>query len=337
VATLVAIGSSLSGPAFAASYTPDGGWVGKDLPVVVSGRASLSGAGAAVRILLRRFDSVKNKDFLFAGSWVAGQFSDPIALPPGDVDATDGPTLSYSDATGWATFLRAGKHRAIHFSAGVALPDEVLGSDATPAFGPTAASVVTIGKEAWAVYGGADQGVYAVHHDGAAWSISAGIQGAGTVTSVPPLIVLDDMHQPTVLFVRNDNKGTICSTTHTAAGWTAPTAIGATITTLKPIAATHSTTGALVLAWHGHDNEGIYLSQRPAGGAWSAPLQVEVDAAAATAPALAPGVSGAEAEVLYGRGGTLRHARLSGGAATLPKVVAGSGGISDVAAATTAP
>ena len=100
--------------------------------------------------------------------------------------------------------------------------------------------------------------------------------------------------------------------------WTAEETVGTAATGLSPaVAATAE--GDFVVAYRGALNEGIHFV-RGKDGAWGAATTIEVPQTPSSAPVALPGLSGADAEIVYATGGTMKHARVNGTQASLADV-----------------
>ena len=326
--TLVAVASQGATAALGATFTVAGGWKTSTLAMATIGKPSVGSFNGGALVVARLSGGGLNQ-LQWSGNF--GSFT-PIATAP---TANDGPSLATSGASAVIAFLdNTGKHKAAFWGgSGFSAPAQ-LGGDGTPAFGVSTSTVARSGPSTWAAYSGADEGLYVTHHDGASWTISSGVMGAGTKADMSPFTVLANDGHPIVLFVRNSDSA-VCVTENPGPGWTAPKAISTAFTS-KPIAAAVTTNGALVIAWHGFNDEGIYAAERTPAGIWSAVLTLDKTAGLASGPTVTPGVDTDDAEVLYARAGELRHVRIASAAAFPPVTVSATGAL-DVGAAVLAP
>jgi hypothetical protein len=324
----VAVASIAGKSAFAGVFRPKDGWTTQsfsDTPLV--GRPALVSSGGQVHALVRVFDGV-NQDVLWKSIW-SDSWGALVKVGPGYASQDDA-SFSASGVVGWATYRRGGKHQAISFNGGIFGAETTLGTDAPQAFGNSPASVLVGASESWGVYAGSDEGLYVVRNPGAGWSKSAGVAGAGSKNFITPAVVFDEKDQPTIFFVRNSDSR-ICTTTWANNSWSAPAPIASDALTGSAPVALRTASGLLVV-WRGFSNDGLFYAYRPENGAWGAPKAIETEAGVISVPALTRGASGADAEVLYVKGGQLRHVRFSGGAAGNIAVVPGTSGLQEVGA-----
>jgi hypothetical protein len=156
------------------------------------------------------------------------------------------------------------------------------------------------------VHAGTNEGVYFAPIGGA----STAVVGAGSKTFASPALVFDAAGQPVVFFVRNTDSQ-VCVTVRKSGNWTNPLPVAANAFTDRGPAATRTSTGELVVVWHGLGKEGIYLAHSSSGDAgWGTGSTVSAEETAiASTPTVFAGPSGA-AEILFVRGGVAHHGRL---------------------------
>ncbi|MCC6646153.1 MAG: hypothetical protein IT374_11345 [Polyangiaceae bacterium] len=316
---VVAVVTQSSAPPYVATFTDAAGWV--ETPAgstVLAGRAGVARSGTGALVVARQPSSA-----LVAATWSAGSLS-TFAPLPGFPNATDGPSLSATPDGARLAIAYLGsdaRHYGAVYTAAGGLPTAgPLGTDVPQAFGDSVASVAVGAASAYAAYSGDDHGVYALTHDGAQWSTSKPVMGAGTVPTVSPTVVVTN-DVPTVLYVEGGGNPTsqVCATRRVGADYLPP-ACGQNVYTSRTVGAAPLANGKLLVAWHGLESNGndqrIYAAELD-GIKWGVVFQVDQEQDVTSAPVVVTGLAGADAEILYTKGGKLRHARVVGGVATV--------------------
>jgi hypothetical protein len=231
------------------------------------------------------------------------------------------------------------KHYGSVWTAGLFAPTGPVpaGMVQVQAFGPSAATITTNGNDAYAAYAGDDEHVYYVWKTGpgGSWAASSQVPSGLVKNALPPAIVLDGAGKVYFFFVRKvDAKVAFVTLTTPQMTWSAETLVDANALTQGAVTATRTSTGDVLVAWHGYNDEGLYFARGDEAG-FSVPAAIELPAGASTLPVAVSGVAGADAEVLYGVGGnTARHARLTGAQWDITSI-AGVTAVSFVAATAT--
>ena len=220
------------------------------------------------------------------------------------------------------------KHRYAAHLADWAPTAEAVGG-AQQSFGPSPATVAAVGADLVVAFAGNDHDIYDQIRTAGAWQggVAHGLGDATLVT--PSIAALAAGPELLVVWARTADAQVFASA-RSAGAWSAPTPVPSALTKL-PVAVAAIPGGGAVFAFHGTDDE-LYWSRFSPGGvpAWSAPVKVDAGGVAlppGSTPALAPGVSGADAEIAWidAATGGARHARLSGQAFGAIETIGGSG------------
>lgn len=330
---VLAVVTQASAAPYVATFTDAGGWV--DAPPVAStlvGRAGVARRGDDALVVMRQPSNA-----LVSATWSGGALSSFAPLP-GFPNAADGVSLSSSADGAQLALAYLGtdnKHFGAVFSAVAGIPMmSALGSDMPQAFGDTSASVAVGGSVAHAAYSGTNEGLYYLSHGGSQWSTSAAIAGAGSKKAISPSVVVAG-GKPSVVYVEGGGNPTerVCIAQNGGGGFGAPVCLPNALTS-RAVGAAALSNGDVVVAWHGREsigNDQRIFAARFSGGAWGNIVEVDPLQDVTGAPVVVAGLAGADAEILYSKGGKLKHARLVGTVATVTPV--GGVGANEVGAA----
>lgn len=228
----------------------------------------------------------------------------------------DGPALATAGVAATLSFLGTdNKHYSALFTDGAWAPFAPIpaGMVQIQAFGPSAATLAAGTAETYAVYAGDDGKVYLSlkSSPGGAWQASTQAPPPAVHKALTPAALVDDQGDLVIAYVRAaDSKIGVVKLLTPQNAWTTEAVLDQAITDAEPALA-RTDAGALYLAWKGAGSQTIRAARGVAADDWGAPFTVEMPANTA-APALAPGLVGADVELLYPAGGQLRHARLVG-------------------------
>ena len=278
--------------------------------------------------------STANAGELRATAWSAGAWS---ALAPVAMGVTTRDT-PHAVAIGSAAFVVFHgddfKHYlAVHDGAQWSPTAEPVGG-AGPAqsFGPSPAPIGAAGASPVLAFAGNDHDLYDQTRSGGVWGPGIG-HALGDLVDLTPAIAAPTTGPNLMIVLVRKTDSALLYTVRNGVNWTMPIAIANTSSTAAP-ALLALPAGELLLAYRGPANK-LFTSRYTPGSVppWSAPAQLGMDTLA-SAPALAPGVDGALAELAYVDAGTgaAFHARLTGAAWSAPALVGGAG-MSDVALA----
>ncbi len=278
--------------------------------------------------------STANAGELRATAWSAGAWS---ALAPVAMGVTTRDT-PHAVAIGSAAFVVFHgddfKHYlAVHDGAQWSPTAEPVGG-AGPAqsFGPSPAAIGAAGASPVLAFAGNDHDLYDQTRSGGVWGPGIG-HALGDLVDLTPAIAAPTTGPNLMIVLVRKTDSALLYTVRNGVNWTMPIAIANTSSTAAP-ALLALPAGELLLAYRGPANK-LFTSRYTPGSVppWSAPAQLGMDTLA-SAPALAPGVDGALAELAYVDAGTgaAFHARLTGAAWSAPALVGGAG-MSDVALA----
>lgn len=228
----------------------------------------------------------------------------------------DGPALATAGVAATLSYLGTdNKHYSALFTDGAWAPFAPIpaGMVQIQAFGPSAATLAAGAAETYAVYAGDDGKIYLSlkSSPGGAWQASTQAPPPAVNKALTPAALVDDQGDLVIAYVRAaDSKIGVVKLLTPQNAWTTEAVLDQALTDAEPALA-RADAGALYLAWKVAQGQTIRAARGVAADDWGAPFTVEAPANTA-APALAPGLVGAEVELLYPAGGQLRHARLVG-------------------------
>ena len=203
---------------------------------------------------------------------------------------------------------------------------EAIGGMATQSFGPTPASVAVLGADPIVAFAGDDGDLYDQTRMGGVWQ-PADPHGLGDVVDLTPAIVPLVAAGSELLVVYVQNNTQVRWTVRTGGAWSAPADIAMALTA-TPVALTALPAGRALLAFRGN-NGLLYTSlyDETAAPAWSLPAGISNPNVAITGiPAVAPGASGADAELAYvDANSVFYHSRLIAGAWSPPAMISAGG------------
>lgn len=206
------------------------------------------------------------------------------------------------------------------------------GTAGDQAFGPSPPAAAGYGGGGvFAAYVGDDGKPYLVDWPGggAGFGVSTALAPAAPAQkAIGPVALGEEMND--VYYVRQSD-GRICLNRVSGASQVGVEVLHDLAITGETPSAARASNGEVVVAWHGFDDGGIYfLRGKP--GAWGAPVTVDLPAQATTAPVVTAGLSGADAELVYLRGGKLVHARIAAGKVIATEEVSQVSGATSLAA-----
>jgi len=312
-----------------AQWTPNTGWAaagGLNLMVKYGALAPFGNGGLLVA--RRQSATPADDNELFWSIWVPGAGFTAAQKVGNFGFAKDGPAVAPHGVAALTTFLGTdNKHYYAQLENGAFGPfSPIPATMSTQAFGPSAAALAPQGAAGvYGVYAGDNGSLYYVFKSGpgASWSTSSAVSGSPVVNTITPATLVDAADDLLMFYVRqSDGKICLVKLTTPQNSFTTEEVLNANaITSMSPSVA-RTKTGDYIVAWHGYNGNGIYFL-RGKEGAWGTPVTVETPATATSAPVALGGLSGADAEILYTSGGSLRHARVSGNAAmpaTVPNI-----------------
>jgi hypothetical protein len=303
----------------AASFHPNEGWSTALMPEEIDGRPAVATTGGGEGVGLVR--ELKTGALRWVG-WSPMGWTPFSALGPG-ITSRAAPALG-GDETGAHAIFHGDdyKHYYASFSAGAwAVKAEPVGGAAAQAFGPNPGAVVGFDGKAVAAYPGSDGQLYVQERPAGAWESSGIALPSSKTTQITPTAVKLGLPQPTLLlvFVRQEDAGLYWSSHIEGQMWSAPAPVSATALSQDPVALAPLANGkGAALAYRGLDGK-IYVSRfdPAASPPWTPPAGIAVpNPSIPSTPALATGVGGADAELVYidAATGKALHARLKGGA-----------------------
>ena len=318
---------------FAGEYHPGSGWTTgtladatADAPAVaLTGKTSAigvirsTGAGGEVRFT----------------SWSPGAWTSFSALSA-NVIARAAPALSASGAAVSLAFQGADyKHYFGAHLASWSPNNEPVGGTANQSFGPSPASIATLGADAILAFAGNDHDLYEQTRSGGAWQGAHGHGLGDALLLAPTIVALTSGPDLMIAFVRSSDARVVY-TTRTGSAWTAPAPIDANALSDEAVSLAALPGGGAVLAYRGQNGKAYWSRYAPTPSpSWTPPAGITAtNYSTPSPPAVAPGVSGADAEMVFidGATGAANHARLTGTTWSTPMPIGGSG-LTRVAAA----
>ena len=296
----------------------DGGWsTPQALSIafdVASMRPTATGGLAAFRI---ESATPAADNELFAAAY-AGSLAMPTKM--GNFGfALGGPTVAEHGVAELALFLGTdNKHYFTQRDGGAFGAFQPLpgGSMGTQSFGPSAATLVAVGPTALAAYAGGDGKLYTLTKagPGSAFGLATQVPGTALVdNTIPPVGLADPGGDVALYYVRQaDHRIGRVVLDLPANVWGPELVVHTDAITDRTPAVVVTSQGDQLVAWHGNaGNQGIYATRGTTS--FGAPVVVDAATQPTSAPVLAASVdAGADAELLYVRGGALVHARPAG-------------------------
>jgi hypothetical protein len=326
----------------AASFHPNEGWSTVLLPEETDGRPALAMTGEGEGVGLVR--DLKTGALRWVG-WSKLGWTPFTAVGPG-ITTRAAPALAGEKTVAHALFHGDDyKHYYAGFSAGAwFVTAEPVGGAATQAFGPNPAAVAGLDGNVLAAYPGSDGSLYLQQRGAGAWGSGAALPNSAT-TQITPAVARLPLAQTAAVtvFVRKEDAGLYWSSRGPNNTWSAPAPVHQSALSLDPVALAALADGMkAALAYRGLDGK-IYVSRfdPAASPPWTAPAGIAVpNPSIPSTPALATGVGGADAELVYidAATGKALHARLSGGAfGPATDVAPGASGLTHATIATPPP
>jgi hypothetical protein len=275
-------------------------------------------------------------DTLSATSQSGGAFGAASTVVAAGVK--DAPALAASGASAHAIYATPGAiandyvHRTFNGTAWSA-DDPVKPSGGAQSFGNTAPAIAAVGAELVLAQNGTNEGLYVQRFDGA-WSTAKAIVGAGTFQNgVPPVLApASGAFDLVLLYADNTNVHNIGFATHQPGKpldeWSNATTI-ALAQTASPFSAALVKSNVVAVAFRGNDAK-LYVTFGTIGAsaiAWTAPAAILPGGGTTDGPpAIAKGVCGDDAIVVYGSAGQTKATRLRGTTWAAPEAVTGAAG-----------
>lgn len=216
------------------------------------------------------------------------------------------------------------KHYYASYQASWSPTADPVGGAAAQSFGPSPAAVAALPNEILTAFAGDNGDIY-TQSRAASWAAAKPFNLGNVASATPAVIEMTAGAEVMLVFVRKTDAKVMWST-RVQGSWSGPLeipqALSADRPALSPLAG-----GGAVVAFRG-TNSSVYTSIYTPGAAqpWSAPSTIGAFSTP-TSPALARGVSPAEAELAFidGAGGSVVHARLMAGVWSVPTLVGGLG------------
>lgn len=191
-------------------------------------------------------------------------------------------------------------------------------------FGPTPPHIAWDGAAPLVAFAGDDGHLYATRRTSGSWSSPVQVSTTPAFEVAPTLIPMGGSE--VLLAAPRSTDAQVQWSLFSNGAWSSIQGITLALTTDR-VAGVGLGGGAALIAFRGLDG-GVYWSSYAPVGGWSAPAPLATPNVTTTAPpALAEGVSGADAELFYVESatGAIAHSRFANDAWTTPAVAGGAG------------
>jgi hypothetical protein len=260
-------------------------------------------------------------------SFTPGAWTAPAPVAAG-VTTRAAPALGASGATVDLTFH--GDNFKHYFGAHLAAWSpvaEAVGGTANQSYGPSPATITALGSDAVVAFAGNNNDLFDQTRTGGAWQPAHAHNLGAQVTVSPAIVTLGANPDLLIAYVRSTDAH-IVYTTRTGAVWTNPAPIDPSALSNDPVALAALPGGGAVLVYRGQNGK-IYWSRYLTGAIppWTPAAGIDAtNYATPSTPSVAPGVGGADAEMVFidAATGAARHARLTGSAWSPPVTIGGT-------------
>lgn len=306
--------------AFGAGYQPAGTW---SSPTPLGGSSTddlglaFTTSGTAVGALRIPHTGAASDDQVWYTTW-AGTWTTAQAIAASAVFSRGGPSVSSGGATAQMLFQGTNYwHYSMAYS-GTWSSAETLGPGGQ-SYGSKPGALAARGADATAVYfdGSLSNQISAQDHVAGSWQGKVVMSPTRASSNYLPTVVSLRGGTADLLAVYADDTNQIVFQTRAAGAWSAPAAIGTASTTTqgRPALAALPAGGA-IMAFRGTDGSLYFATYN--GATWSSVSAYLSGVPVVWMPALAPGLSGATAEIAFVKTSDnfVYHARLVGGAWT---------------------
>jgi hypothetical protein len=328
-AVLVMLAGSDSSP-LAAVFRPNQGWSSAPLAGSTVDRPAIAtlADGSAIALVREAATDKLRYTQWNQSSWSA--LNDVSAL----VTTRSAPSLAQSGATAHAVYhgLNYMHYYAAYGTQWAPTDEPVAPINQPQSFGPTAASVATVGSDVVVAFAGSDTELYVQERTGGVWGMAAPIAASHIshspaiveLTSAPPeLMIVYVNHQPSQF---DDKK--LFWTTRTGGTWSTPQKIDDAVFTDEPIRLASLPNGQAIVSYRGSNGQGYWLRYDDTTmPPWSVAAPIgNPNPNVVSAPDVAAGIDGADAELVYvnTQDGSAYHARLMGTTWSAAAVVGGT-------------
>lgn len=272
--------------------------------------AALLGASDGVGLIRASADG----SLLFT-KYASGSFSAPLAI--GNLaKSMDAPSMVAWNGVAAVAYHKADfKHYFALYQgpmAGWSPVAEPILANNIHSFGPSAPRIAIVQGDVVIAYAGDNGNLYDQRRVNGAWESANGHGVDGTITLSPSIVGIDaGPHEAMIAYVRSSDTQ-VMYTVRTNGAWSAPAPVPDSFTN-DPVALAATPAGGVALAFRG-TNSMLYTCLYTPGNnpPWSLPASF--GATVPVPPALAPGIGGAEAEMVLVSAGQAQHSRLIGGA-----------------------
>lgn len=271
--------------------------------------AALLGASDGVGLVRASADGA-----LLFTKYAAGSFAAPLAI--GNLaKSMDAPAMA---AWGGGAAVAYHKDDFKHYfalyqgpMAGWSPVAEPISANGIHSFGPSAPAIASVKGDIVVAYAGDNGNLYDQRRVNGAWEAANGHGVDGTISLSPSIAgIAAGPDEAMIAYVRADTQ--VMFTVRAAGAWSAPAPVPDAFTN-DPVALAATPGGGVALAFRGTNGMLYTFVYTPGGGPpWSLPASF--GASVPAPPALATGIGGADAEMVFVSAGQARHARLVAGA-----------------------
>jgi hypothetical protein len=311
----------------AGEYHPGAGWMTTTLTdATTDGPAiALTSSTSAIGIIRSTSNGgeLRSTDWAPPGSWLS------FTAVSATVTTRATPAIAASGTSAAAVFQGNDfKHYFALHGATWSPVAEPVGGTAAQSFGPSPAAITALGADVVIANAGNNGDLYDQTRTGGAWMTANG-HGLGSVVTLTPAIITPTAGPELMIAFVRKTDARIVYTTRTGGIWTAPAQIDVNALTNDPVSLVALPAGRAVAAYRGQDGK-LYASRfdPAATPVWSPPAAVFTpNVATPSTPALAVGLAGADAEMVYidGAGGAAKHTSLTGTTWSVPVTIGGAG------------
>jgi cysteine-rich repeat protein len=316
--TLLVLAGAGEAPGVFARWLPGPGWTSSQAGTGVAEAVFAATPTGALAVVRRDSPEPQDDNEMAFAPWSPGQPDELLNFADVGVFGVgvDGPGLAVVADTATLAFLGTDfKHYSSLQTNGMwaAFAPIPAGMVQVQAFGPSAAALAGGQSETYAVYAGDDGKIYYTlkSSPGGAWQASAQASPPSVVNTLTPAALVDPEGDLLIAYVRKaDGKIGVAKLITPQNTWTTETVVAADAITGSELALLRTDGDAYYIAWKGFGANSIHAVRGTAHNMWGTPFTIDSPMTASSPPALARGLPGADAELVFTTGGKLRHARL---------------------------
>ena len=274
------------------------------------------------------FRAASDGSLLFV-KWSAGGYSAPASIG-GLTKLIDAPSMVRWNGSAAVSYHGTDfKHYFALYNgpmSGWSPINEKIMAGSTHSFGPTAPSIAIVKGEVVVAYAGGDGQVYEQARAGIdMWQAGTGHDAGATVTLTPAIVELSGGASEAMIVAARDSDAQVMYLVRTGGAWSSPAPVPSALTKDPPALAAAPNGGA-TLAFRGTNGLLYTCAYKPGNNPpWSMPAWPDMNKGESvkSAPAIAPGTGGSEAEMVFESAGAVKYTRLVAGAWSAPSSIGG--------------